>query len=185
MRTYLLAFLAIILIAATAGAWERPNYTDAEIVSRAQLIVVGRIKPDTLTLVEHKTRPGSGLSWEHHGVLIITEVLKGRMVEKEIPVIIHYGLDPVVGGEVETEHLTIHQRSLQPDYPKDVIEIFDTGSTVNLSPIADDIRKDHIWLLRVEHTRFNDGEDALGIYDPEDIQPLTKRPQLQALIPKA
>ena len=137
VKTLFLAVIVIALIPASVVAWIRLNYTDSQIVSRAQLIITGHIKPDTLTLVDHKT----GTSWEHHGVLIVIEVLKGHAAEKEIPIITHYGLEPVVGGEAETKHLIMHRRSFEPDYPKDVVEIFDTGN--DSSSIAKHINRKH------------------------------------------
>jgi hypothetical protein len=177
MKSVWIFLLVVSLVSQDANAWLRRSFTDAEIVLRAQLIVIGHIKPGSIVKVDHKVPPGTGMSWEHHAVLIVTETLKGHAAGKEIPVIIHYGLDPITDGFA----------GLHPDRAKGVIEIYDTGNSAHsATPVSGsgDIRKDQIWLLRSEHSRFHESEDALGIYDPEDIQPLTRKKELQTLISK-
>jgi hypothetical protein len=64
----------------------------------------------------------------------------------------------------------------QTNGPKDTIVIFDTGNSVhNGAPITGDIRMNHIWLLR--HV-WPEGSNMIGIVDPEDIQPMSKKAEL-------
>jgi hypothetical protein len=46
-------------------AWERKPISEAEVVSRAELIVVGRINPGSIVFVPHDAKAG-GANWEHH-----------------------------------------------------------------------------------------------------------------------
>src|SRR5947208_2374335 len=90
---FALTFLATA--AAPSFGWERFDYEDWDVVERSQLIVVGRLKPESIERVPHSHKPDEGASWEHHALLLVDEVLKGKVVVKEMPVVIHYGLDPV------------------------------------------------------------------------------------------
>ena len=164
------------LFPANASAWPRQSFTDAQIAARAQVIVVAHIKPDSLKRVDHAARNDEGRSWETRGVLVITETLKGQAVDKEIPIIIHYGLDANAASQVPGMGF----RGAKPD---EVIVLYDNAD--DSVRVADDIRKDLIWLLRIQqHWLREEGKDALGVYDPEDVQPLTKKQQIQALVPK-
>jgi hypothetical protein len=69
-RTFLIAALLLAGVA-TSQAWLRRTFTDAEIVSRAELMVVGHIQDGSMVRIPH----GSGSSWEHHVELVIDEVL--------------------------------------------------------------------------------------------------------------
>lgn len=176
MKT-LIVLLAVALFPAGAGASPRQVFTDTQIVERAQLIVVAHIKPDSLKRIDHPARNDKGKSHETRGMLVVTEILKGQAADNEIPIIIHYGLDPTAASQVAG--MGFHGAK-----PDEVIALWDNGGEG--ARIANDIRKDYIWLLRIQqHWLHDEGKDALGIYDPEDIQPITKKQQLQALVPKA
>jgi len=45
---FLLFIIAIFLLCNITFAWLRPHYEDAEVVERSELIVIGRIKPNTI-----------------------------------------------------------------------------------------------------------------------------------------
>ena len=181
-----LTALGIWCVVGVAHAWLRRAYSDAEIVSRAELIVVGKVKPGSIVLVPHETKD-QGASREHHAELLIDEVLKGQTSTTSMVVSIHYGLDPVVGGYTSNRFGMLDARSTRTNYPKDVIEIFDTGSSsVSLAPITGDIRTNHVWLLH--HVKYTSpgfptfatihDSDMIGVVDPEDIQPIGKRDEL-------
>lgn len=97
-KILLLAITLIILLIEFGYTNEWLPYEDAEIVGRSELIVVGHLLPDSIQYIPHTEKDGHVHSWEHHATLIIAEVLKGKMNKKEIPIIIHFGLTPVVGG---------------------------------------------------------------------------------------
>jgi hypothetical protein len=167
--------LAAVAVNPSAYGWMRPLYEDATVVDRSELIVIGHLKDGSLEYVPHKKNRDEGASWEHHARLVITEVLKGRSDEKEIPLTIHYGLTPVVGGYVKRESFMLDQRGGRTDYPTIIIEILDTGnSSVGMPPLVKDGREDNIWFLRQRSGIYGrePGTGAFGIVDPEDLQPL-------------
>jgi hypothetical protein len=188
MKTSHVVGLAIVLacfLPTRALAWLRMHYEDAMVVERSEVIAVARLKRDSIKYVPHKRRPNEGGSWEHHAVLVVAEVLKGSLKSKEIPIIIHYGLTPVVGGYVKRDGFMMDRRSLRKDYPKDVIEIFDTASLGVLR--LTDADKDNLWFLR-RRSGFagrEPGTGNLGIADPQDVQPLSLKDYFLAYLSKA
>ena len=108
----------------------------------------------------------------HHATLIVTKVLKGGLTEKKIPVVIHFGLFPIVGGDARPTGTTRNIHEHPEDYPKDNIEIGDMaiGSFVPL-PVKD-AREDNLWFLRRRSGLFGDkpGHGDYGIVDPADFQ---------------
>ena len=178
LNKILLGALLGVCIVTVAHAWLRRSYSDAEIVSRAELIVVGKIKDGSIVLVPHQTK-NAGASWEHHVELLISEVLKGRVSTNSMTVSIHYGLDPVVGGYSSNQFRYFNVRGLSTNYPKNAVEVFDTGNSAkSFSPITGDIRTNHIWLLRHLQSPNHNDSDMIGVRDPEDIQPMRKKEEL-------
>jgi len=168
-----------------AFGWLRPTYEDAIVVERSELIVVAHIKDGSIKYVRHANKPGEGNSYEHHGILVITEVLKGKTDKKEIPVIIHYGLTPVVGGYVERDGFMINLRGWRKDYPKNIIEIMDTGnSATSLTPIVKDAREENLWFLRKKSGIYGrkPGTGNYGIVDPEDLRPASMKDYFKAYL---
>jgi hypothetical protein len=178
----LLSSYSILILVATAQAWVHPHYEDATIVERSELIVVGYLDSKSIEYVPHAPGPdeprstmgiGAGPStWEHHAVLNIREVLKGKIESSQIPIVIHYGLDPVVGGYVNRGTFMINARGANPDYPKNRVEILDQGDSIR--GMVEDAADDNIWFLRRRTGNFGQepGNGNLGIVDPADLQPL-------------
>ena len=167
----------LFLYAVAAVAWLRPEYEDATVVDRSELIVVAHIKPGSIEYVPHKTKPDEGARWEHHATLVISEVLKGECDDKEIPIVIHYGLDPVVGGHATVDQ--IRRDQFVKANPNDVIGIIDTGGKHRGgSPIVEDAREDNLWFLRRRSGLYGrePGKGNYGIVDPEDLSPLEWKP---------
>lgn len=165
----ILALLAALCVVVSAQAWKRLYYSTSELVNRSELIVVGRVKPDSIVLVPHQ----GGTSWEHHCDLLISEVLKGTNAAPSRTISINYGLEPLVGGFISNQYGVIDLVKVQRGqvYPKDVIEILDRGNSyTTFVPITGDIRTNHIWLLRREKSGVNTG--MIGVTDPQDIQPV-------------
>lgn len=160
-RTTLLAVvLCFVMCSGGAHAWERPKFEDATVVARSELIVVGHLKPDAIRHIPHKKKPGEGASWENHAVLVITQVLKGKCDQAEIPIIIHYGLEPI---------------SNRAGLPRGVVEIHDTGnSSMQFGSLVKDVAADNLWFLRKRSGTFGrePGTGNYGIVDPADLQPL-------------
>ena len=158
---FLAALLALLFCAQISHAWLRPIFEDATVVERSELIVVAHLKEGSIQYVPHNRRPDEGRSWEHHATLVITKVLKGKCDNAEIPVVIHYGLTPVVGDG--------------KNVPKGVIEILDTGnSAAGLPSLVKDAKEDNLWFLRKRGGLLGrePGTGNFGIVDPEDLQPL-------------
>jgi hypothetical protein len=177
-RTLALQTILMFLFLGTsfAHARLRCTYEDATVVERSELIVVAHLKAGSIEYVPHKkTHPEAGASWEHHATLVIGEVLKGKCAEKEIPITIHYGLDPLVGGYFKNDNHEFNFRGGKTDYPKDIIEIFDTGNSVHsFSSLVKDARDDNLWFLRRIGGIYGTepGTGNYGIVDPEDIRPI-------------
>ena len=180
-RTILFVIIILCSVVSSFG-WLRGHFSDEVVVSRAELIVVGRIKADSIVFIPHKIKDG-GKSWEYHADLLIDEILKGQMSASSIAVCIHYGLDPLIGGHAEHQDISFDYRFGRKNYPKDVIEIFDTGnSSESFAPISGDIRKKHIWLLHHALSTSYTDSVLIGIEDPEDIQPLSRKTELSRYV---
>jgi hypothetical protein len=178
--TFISALVWLLLVlASTADAELRWSFRDDEVVNRAELIVVGHLRPGTIKYVPHPKLPSGGMSWEHHAALAVTEVLKGQADQKEVPIVIHYGLDPLVGGQLKIEGGTrMNIQGLGRNYPPESIQIMDTGnSSLSFEPLVPDAREDHLWFLRRQPPRATPGppyaSQRLGIYDPEDLQSIS------------
>jgi hypothetical protein len=172
MNTARIALAMLLLIPSPARAWMRPGYEDAVVVERSELIVVAHLKEGSIQCVPHEHKPGEGMSREFHVALVISEVLKGKCEEKEIPIILHYGLTPVVGGYARGENFQINLRR-GVDYPADIIEIVDTGDMDVTLPLHD-VRQENLWFLRRRSGEYGwePGTGKYGIVDPQDLQPL-------------
>src|SRR2546423_355451 len=122
----------LLALPATAPGWTRFLIEDTTLVKHAELIVIGRLKTGSIVHVAEAAGGRSGS--EHRAVLIVTEVMKGRCDGREIPIIIHYGLKPVVGGRAKQEGR------------QQIIEIHDTGNSGwSPEPIVSDASKDNLW----------------------------------------
>jgi len=178
MRPIVVMLISVVILLSASNAayaWLRPRYEDPIVVERTELIVVAHLKEGSIQYVPHKHGPHEGASWEHHATLVIKDVLKGKYDQKEIPIIIHYGLTPVVGGYVKRENFMINYRAGRGDYPKDIIEIFDTGNSCHgLPSLVKDARQDNLWFLRRRSGTYGrkPGTGKYGIVDPEDLRPL-------------
>jgi hypothetical protein len=173
-----LTTLVALSLATTALAWLRVSYEDATIVERSELIVVGHLDVSSIEYVPHSVEPSGGRSWEHHAKLVITEVIKGTCEANEIPIIIHYGLTPLVGGYVKRDGFMIDRRFGRTDCPTNKVEIIDTGnSVIGHEPIVEVAGQDNLWFLRRRGGVYGREPSAgnLGIVDPEDLQPLKLR----------
>lgn len=166
----------------TAGAWLRFGYEDAVVVERSELIVVAYMKKEPITRVQHAKKGNEGGSWEYHAVLVITEFIKGKLDEKEIPVTIHYGLKPIVGG--------YRDNLFGPplDKPDDIIEIIDFGNSIHMPhcPVVKDASKENIWFLRKLSGTYGEkpGTGNFGIVDPEDVQAVALKDYVRCYMTK-
>lgn len=160
--TGIIVLAIAMLFCITAHAWYRKSYSDQEIVIRSELIVVGRIDPKTLTRIEHKDG-----GHEYHVELLLSDLLKGMVDKPSMTISIHYGIDARIGPVPSSTNVAA-----------DVVRLFDTGNNLKtMQPLTGDIRTNHIWLLHQEHLPGID-TDWIGVYDPEDIQPVSRKDEL-------
>jgi hypothetical protein len=160
----------------TADARVRLRYEDATVVERSELIVIGRLEAGSVNYVPHKKGPNPG-SWEHHVTLVIADVLKGSSDSKRISIVLHYGLDPRVGGVSEAHGF----RPPHAHFPKEqgAIYILYTGAGAWSGPsLVSDAGKDNLWFLRKRAGTCGEkpGTGKYSITDPEDLQPLKLKP---------
>jgi len=199
MKTYrlsktLLIVLGLFCVVTVSYAWMRRHYSDSEIVSRAELIVIGRIKADSIVYVPHEIKDSAGASWEYHAELLISEVVKGTNTASSMVVSIHYGLTPIFGGCYtnrdgtvidlrELINFTTGSKTTKTNYPSDIIQVLDTGSTGGGAFVfTGDIRTNHIWLLHHVRPPWHHDSDMIGVLDPEDIQPMAKKAELMSYL---
>lgn len=181
MKTSFSVCLLLLVSTHCALAWTRGSVTDKEAVSRAQVIVIGHLKKESLQLRATPIVSMSDSSAE--AVLVVSEVLKGPFEVKELPIKIVYGLTAVVGDDDKKEGPGALQSPAAGE-----IKIYDSGnSAISFEPVTGDLNQDQIWLLRIE---FGDDDDrrlskpskTLRVWDPEDIQPMSKKDALIALV---
>ena len=169
-RTLVWASLVVLLISCRAMAWSEMVYTDAQIVDRADLIVVGHLKRDSL---KHQPRSDS------HAVLVVTRVIKGVKQATEIPISI--SLLPAPNTYKSADDFANNDLSPRTyDWTKPIVLFDNNPDGGSEYPLIDDIRKDQIWLIR-RGKGVNSG-DALGIFEPQDVQPLSKEQQLKKYV---
>ena len=111
------------------------------------MIVVGGIKEGSIQYVPHPHGPNEGMSWEHHATLRVVRVLKGRCELQEIPIVIRYGLEPLVDGHSKHDGHEVH---LPPaaGTGKGAVQIVDVADDVLSDPAIPDARADNLWFLR-------------------------------------
>ncbi|MEO1368085.1 MAG: hypothetical protein AAFX50_13005 [Acidobacteriota bacterium] len=165
--------LCVIWPSATTAELRR-TYEDVTVVERADLIVVATILPESIDKVFHQPMPRvSGVSWEHHATLVVSEVLKGSLdgeqsvleTPRELPIVFDYGLGPSIG---RAPWKTGDGRD-----PAEVVEISDYGNSVaSFTPLIADAREDALWLLRRKtgsKKQHSSGRGRFRVRDPEDV----------------
>jgi len=168
MTRVALVLLVLCSVPSSAFAWIRERFEDAEVVARSELIVVAHLEPGSIQYADN-----AGGLWEHHATLVITETLKGRAVAARIPVIIHYGLDPLLEGKMSNAHASWN---LSGSFPKGSVQIVDGGGAGG-DPLVADATQDNIWLLRRRSGAYGrePGTGDFGIVDPQDLRPLADK----------
>jgi hypothetical protein len=146
---------------------------DAQLVESAELIVVGRLKPESVAFVPHGPA-ASAASWEYHATLVIAETLKGQAPSREITIVIHYGYNVYVDGKLTTPSGTSDGHASRPNYSWGKVEIIciDPGRA-NPLRLVKDAADDNIWFLsKVAHTQIGDlrSDDLFGIGQRDQLQ---------------
>ena len=151
---------------------------DADLVDRAELIVVGHLEADSIQYIHRQ----SGLEhfWEHHATLLVSEVIKGQCSSNNVPIIIPSGFVPIVGGYVNHENhggFMMDIRRGNTNYPTNLLQIVRDGDSVaiNEPPAVEDGSKNNIWFLRRGHSILEETSittSSLGGMVCYEIQPL-------------
>jgi len=112
--------------------------------------------------------------------------LKGEIREKEIPITVHYGLDPIVGGVYLKTGTKSNYITRGRKVSKDHVAIMDTGnSSRSFRPFVEDAGKDNIWFLRkIDGYGKEKVGGGFGIADPEDVQPMSMKGYFLACLSK-
>jgi hypothetical protein len=173
MKIAIRTILFSLILGMHSFAFLRSSVTDKQAVARAQLIVIGHLKKESLV-----RSPKDQYRTSTSAVLTISKVLKGPFAIEEVPIEIVYGLTPVAGGNTK-----IGKAHLDDQVKAGEIRIYDTGNSIlNLTPITGDLNQDQIWLLRVNCDGSGSAAAKLRVYDPEDIQPILKEDVILGLI---
>jgi len=177
------------------------------VVDRSELIVVGHLKENSIQYVPHPSTAAEDqmmaedaqrygisnvahypFSWEHHAILVVSEVIKGESTNAEIPIIIDYGLDVVFGRDARDGELE-EIGGARREYPTNFVRIFQRqGSTMIFpeTPVVEDASKDYIWFLRLGEGFASErmGEtNSLGVMGEQDIQPVNMKGYFESFLP--
>jgi hypothetical protein len=168
---------ALVLAASnrSASAWLRYYAPDDELVQRSDAIVIGHVDDSFTPFAPPPRYPNDFQCTQYRTILIVTEVLVGKMTLGPTPIVIHYGIKPVVLKDksdfVYTINPTTADATTGPNVP---VGIFDAATTCIGGPPSDNIRKDHIWFLSSkQHGGPGPGNEdisAPGIWSPQDVQ---------------
>lgn len=181
---YAIASAMILFWSATAGAWIRMEYEDMAVVDRSEAIVVGRLDKDSIKYVPRGDN-GGGASWEYHATLAVSETLKGSLKDKQIAIVINYGLDPLLGGIGMRPNKALYPGPAPAGFTPDRIDIIDAGNSVLIAqPVLENAQKNNLWFLRHLGGELGreQGKGDWGILDPEDVQPLKFKDYFKSLL---
>jgi len=169
-------------------AWLKIGVSDAELVSRAEIIAVAHVKPGS---VEYFANEGRG--FDHRAVLILTEVLKGKPAAKEIPILVRYGLTVDFPGNTNRSKSGFGWRMISNGKTQHVeapgpntiqVHDFNPGTWPTTHLVVTDATEGQLWFLhrQVHAERFPDALGLVGVKDSADIQPLTLREYFRAYL---
>jgi len=193
--SYLKRFCGFALVLAvsthSASAWLRLFAPDDELVQQSDAIVVGHVEA-SFTPVEipsgnlRSIVPSTFHFMEYRTTLVITKTLAGKIQVGPTPLIIHYGIKPVVLKTNPSIQDTFNPPAAdQNTGPAIPVGIYDSATSCIGGPPSDDIRKDHIWFLRAKGQSVGGVEEdtsSPGIWSPQDVQPLDRKPCYVAII---
>jgi hypothetical protein len=184
--------LMVLFVEGHAWAlWPAPIYDD-ELVQRSDAIVIGHVEASFTAfgpLEKNAVQMGLPADFrylQYRTLLIVTKILVGKIGLGPTPLIIHYGLRPVVLKTQPTLADEFNPPAADSNTrPQTPVGIFDSTSDVIGIPPSDDIRKDHIWLLHTQgssHGGIKEDTSAPGIWSPDDVQPIDRKAYYLAVI---
>jgi hypothetical protein len=182
MKAFGLSLILLSTCAITTLAAQRASYEDATVVARSELIVVGHLKDNSIQNIPHG-------NWsENHAILVISEVIKGKSTNQEIPIIIHYSVDVVLGRDARDNEFEMFGGA-RKDYPTNLVRLFEKQGSQELfgeRPVVEDASKDYIWFLRRGSGIYGEIPDTndLGVMSGQDMQPLKMKEYFELFLTK-
>jgi hypothetical protein len=194
------------LVLCTIGfGFPRKRYSDKEVVSRADLIILAKLKEGSIVFLPNERDPSVPRAWRdpssaeyhwpggnHRLDLFVTKVLKGAVPTNPLSIYIVGGLQPVVGGYSSNGLGGPVVSFTYTNYPKDMVQLFDITTTAKSSSdlFTGDIRTNHFWLLHAHqpvhaNPQIKGMTNRLWIVDPEDVQLIDKEERLIEILRSA
>ena len=179
--------LILIVSTRSATAWIRYYAPDDELVRRSDAIVIGYVEDSFTPFTQPPRYPNNYNYTEYHTKLVVTEVLAGKMTLGRTPIIIHYGLRPVVlKDKPDFQDMISPTAADATTGPSVPVGIFDAATTAIGGPRTDNIRKDHIWFLSERaHASPGPGNEDVsepGVWSPQDVQTVDQKDYYLAVL---
>jgi hypothetical protein len=178
MKCPLYSILILFALSSRIFGWSEMRYQDSELVSRAECIVIGHVKPGSLKM-----------AWwdgnhEVNGILVVSKILKGDGTVHELPFVIGGGLMAVPKRFVNDQAYDEPRTPYVYDF-KEPIVLFDANPDPGPFKDIDDIRQDQVWLLRrtPDIAANQRHPNALRAEEPQDVEPLSKENDLKHYLP--
>lgn len=179
------SIIGFLIFSLHVSAWDAivPR-SDAEIMNDAQLVVVARVKVNSLKNISHQS------SFETEAVLLVTRVIKGTSPLVELPIMIDYGVLPVPKSIItKSKSFGASDEDFPAASPyvynySEPIPLFEFNPDGPIRQVCDDIRKEQIWFLRHYHsmTGAKIKPGTLGVLDFQDVQSLSNENKFKALL---
>jgi hypothetical protein len=148
-----LLVLCLAALADSAYAYLPLYEHPSEIARQAELIVVGHLEQGSVEyLTEKVKRWDKELTWyAPRAKLLVTEVVRGKLAEKELPVWFRGTAVPVVGGRFEWDFGNGRRKFgiTRKGVDKDVIQIYEVNNSYYQMNQGRDLRTDHLWFLKL------------------------------------
>jgi hypothetical protein len=178
--------LAFVLSIRCTPAWIRGYAHDDELVQRSDSIVIGHIEGG-FTQFEYPSKHSDGYHyWEYRTTLFVTQTISGKVHVGPTPLVIHYGIKPVILKTNPSLQDTFNPPAADQNTDSNTpVGIYDAATTIVGMPPGDNIRKDHVWLLRTSAGSIGGVEEdtsAPGIWSPQDVQSLDRKSYYEAVL---
>lgn len=170
----LLALLALLPLAALPLAAElRFPMPDVDVVQKAAWIVVGRLKPGSLTLETPPPPPSSHNCW-YRGTLVVSEVLAGPGAPRELPIFLGPGVIEGCFWAVEGGPLAAPLRLNDPGWATAMILVENYGFFPWGIDHGNTYEEDALWFLHPWNLSPSppDGWPAVGLHTAEQVHAL-------------
>ena len=177
------SIIGLVVFSFHAKGWPIGPRPDAEIADDAKIIVIGRVKPNSLKNLVHRG------SFETEAILLITRTLKGKIEGNELPIRIGYDACPIpqhlikpdfgADGDHDFPYLSPFEYTYSEPIP-----LYENNADGPTPKVIEDVRHDNIWFLR-PYRDINNAEvrpGILGVLDFRDVQPLARENDFKKLV---